>query len=103
MTDLVSAFLTPQTLLLIAGVWAVVEGLNRAGLKKSKVWWRLLPIIPLVLGAGLAVCPGVLDLGSAGWGSKLLYGLIAGGLASQFRKSIKRSVMDKWPNGEKTE
>jgi hypothetical protein len=97
METLFASLLTAQVLTISAAVVALLFSLGRFTIKgipldKNKIWKKILPILPLVLGILGAFAPGV--LGSAdepvSIGSKILIGLWAGLVASQSRTIVKR-------------
>jgi len=83
--------ITPEMGVLTVACWAVLESLRRLvpKLEKSSVWWHVLPILPELIGVGLAMIP-VAAAEGAGIGDRILLGIIAGALASKGRKVIKR-------------
>lgn len=91
--DLLSYFLTPQTGGLIVAAAVIAEGIKRIrpGIKQFSVIWHVLPMFPIVVAAGLALLPGVLE---GPWGSKIVHGIIAGGVASLGYHAITRSVTE---------
>lgn len=102
--DIVSMLVTQQVLALAAGITALVWGIgsiptkNKNRLRDSKVWRRILPLVPLVLGVGGAFLPGVVtgeDGSAVPWGEAVVVGLWTGFLAAHGRKVIKRLAIDK--------
>jgi len=81
-------------------------GMGKVPMSKTETfgdWWlwrKLLPIIPLVMGASWAFMPGVVCADEpCGWGTKVLVGIWAGFVAAHGRKIIKRLVKDKLKEG----
>ena len=72
-----------------------VKTKNTKYLKDNKVWRRILPLLPLVLGVGVAFAPGVSQLPKEEWGSIIVFGVWCGFVASHGRKIIKRGILDK--------
>jgi len=101
--DLVSILITPQVLAIAAATVALIYFLGQIPFRRSKLvnarWWRrLLPLLPLAMGVGMAFLPGVLPADvslSKGWGTNVLVGLWSGLVASQGRAVFKRLVVDK--------
>lgn len=102
--DLTAILLTQEVIALSAGIFAVLVTLNRTvsikGRRLARVpkWWRIMPLLPLVLGVAGAFLPGVVP-NAAGWGTQVLVGLWAGFVAAHGRKIFKRLVTDKQPDG----
>lgn len=97
MQNLFDSLLTPQVLTISSAIIAVLFSLGKftvggVPLNKKKLWKKILPLLPLVLGVVGAFLPGV--LGSAeepvSIGSKVLIGLWCGLVASQSRNILKR-------------
>jgi hypothetical protein len=90
--------LDPKIGLVVAAVAAIILGVNKIPMSKTRtlgqVWWwrRILPVVPIALGIGLAFIPGVIE-GTAG--SRLLLGIIAGVAAAHARKVLNRTVAGK--------
>lgn len=104
--DLISTFLTKEIAMLIVGIISILYFVGKIPINKNRrvsetAWWyKLLPILPSVLGVPGAFLPGVFD-NSMSWGTKILMGIIAGFIASSSYKTIKRMVVDKFKEKNK--
>jgi hypothetical protein len=98
MQQISDVLLSPQVLILAAGLFAVTWGLGQVkALAKMRTYWRLLPLVPLVLGPVAALlCP--LGFDGRDVATKVLLGLWAGFLASNGRSVFKRLFVDKFEN-----
>lgn len=107
--DLTAILFTKEVAIIAAAIFALVFFLGKlpAGkrqLGQTRVWSKLVPVLPLALGIGAAFLPGVIPLaegqtlGSA-WGNLVLIGVWAGLVASQGRKIFKRLLVDKSAKG----
>lgn len=102
--EITSVLLTPQVLMLSAGIVALLWGLGTIPISKIKtlkdnwIWKKLLPLMPIALGAVGAFLPGVTCGGGdtcQEWGARLLVGVWSGFAAAHGRKIFKRIVVDK--------
>ena len=102
--DVTSLLLTKQVLAFAAGIVALVWGVGmiplKGGkrLKTNKVWLKLVPIVPLVLGIAGAFLPGVLSTPDGApvlWGEAVVTGLWTGFIAAHGFKIFKRLIVDK--------
>lgn len=89
----ISSLLTGRNAMLPVGVYAVTQALKMALPKvfQSSVGQRLVPLIPLVLGIGLALV-GIGE-GAPRWQDRILLGLLAGFTASHLFKVGKTSLL----------
>ena len=62
-------------------------------LRDNKIWRRIVPALPVVLGA-IIYTTVPLDIEGT-WGARLMMGLVAGLAAAQGRKVIKRAIFDR--------
>ena len=106
--DLVSVLISKEVGIAAAAIVAVlyfagmipVRGNRR--LARVVAWRRVLPMVPIALGIGLAFLPGVLPDGP--WASRLLLGVWVGFVAAHGRKVFTRLAIEKFgADGEKVE
>ncbi len=104
--DFASALLTKEVLAAAAGIVALLWGVGslpigdgpggRQRRLRDCPWWRrVLPLLPLAMGVGMAYMPGVAKIPKEDWGAVLVFGLWVGFVASHGRKVIKRLAVDK--------
>ncbi len=98
---LLDVLLAPEVIALAAGIVALLFGLGKIPMRKgclgtNKVWRKILPLLPLVLGVGGAFVIGQANGEEAKpFGHPLILGLWAGFLAAHGRKIVKRLCVDK--------
>ncbi len=102
MPDVAKILLTPQVLMLAAGIvavlWAVgqIPITKKTRLAKHWLWRNLLPVLPVVMGGAGAFLPGVVCADDpCQWGTKLLVGIWAGFVSAHGRKIFKRLAVDR--------
>jgi len=102
MNNILQVLLTPQVLMLAAGIVAILWAIGQIpigkGSKLARHWlWRnLLPLLPVVLGTCGALLPGVACGESAcTTGTKVLAGVWSGFIAAHGHKTFTRIAIDK--------
>ena len=109
--DLVAVLFTKEVAIIAAGIVAVLyfAGLLPVGKKRlgqTRAWSKLVPILPMLLGIGAVLMPGVIAMGEGqtlrtSWGTLVLLGVWAGLVASQGRKVFKRLILEKFEQAPK--
>ena len=106
MIDPTQVLLTPQIMMLSAGIVAILWAIGMVPTSEAKrvgqhwAWRKVLPIAPIALGIGGAFIPGVV-CDDCQWGTLIIAGAWAGFIAAHGRKVIKRLAVDKLRDVEK--
>ena len=98
--NLQEILMTPQIIVAAAAIVAVLWGIGKIPIGKGTLallpkWRKILPILPLAIGIGIAFAPGLNEIPTAQWGGKLVWGLWTGFIAAQGRKILMRLLVDK--------
>lgn len=109
--ELTEYLLSKEIVVIAAGIVAALHfaGLipfRKRRLGQTRVWSKLLPVLPMLLGVGAVLLPGVVALGDghtvrSSWGNLVLLGVWAGLVASQGRKVFKRGLVDTFNPADK--
>lgn len=102
--QLFEILLAPEVIVLSAAIIAMLYGLGKipipnSTLEKNRIWRRVLPVLPLVLGVVGALMIGCNDDVQRPTAHAVLIGLWAGFVAAHGRKIVKRLVLDKLAEG----
>ena len=83
--------LNPMNAAISTAAWFIIGGLTKAfaGSRAEKVWARLLPLLPLLVCAGLYFLAAPVGLT---FSEKLMMGLMLGALTGHGDKALKQTV-----------
>ena len=104
--ELIESLLTPFVLSVSAGIVAIMYGIAMipvgpsGNVRDTKVWKRVAPIIPLLLGVGIMFAHRLFGGEGEDIGSPVMTGLWAGFVASHGRKLVKRLVIEKFDGND---
>jgi len=100
--DIAGILITSKILMLAAGIFSLLWAIGKiptsreTRLEKNWIWRNILPVLPILLGAGGACLPGVVCDGEpCTWGVRIIAGIWAGFVAAHGRKIFKRIVIDR--------
>jgi len=106
MNTLEEILLTPQVLVLAAGIFVFLWWIGKTPIGKTPtgktarlashwLWRTMLPMLPIAIGGAAAFLPGAVCADEpCQWGAKLLVGIWAGFIAAHGRKIAKRLFKD---------
>lgn len=87
------AFASGAIIMLMLALGRMTLGENKERLNKTKSWKDFGWVVTISLGIIAAFLPGVCPVAEQGWGTQIIWGIVAGGTAMLGHKVLKPAVL----------